>query len=158
MKTIKFVSSSLFIMVIAFLFFMESFHAVRTNDKVSVGPGLIPQIIAAALFILAIVDWSTAVSKIKDAEKSFEKMSRESLIKLIISIAIFLFCVVSLEALGCLIAGGIFLAAEFLILTPDKLNKRVIFKTICLAGFITVITYLLFNYVFQVNLPNGFLE
>jgi hypothetical protein len=158
MKKIKLVSSSMFIIVIAFLFFMESFHAVKTNDKVSVGPGLIPQIIAAALFILGIVNWFAVAFKKKEAKTTSNKIGREPLTKLIISIIVFLFCVVSFEVLGCLISGGIFLAAEILILTPDKLNKTVIVKTVCIAGLITVFTYLLFKYAFQVNLPNGFLE
>lgn len=157
MKKMKFVSSSFFIMVIALLFFRESFNAVRTNNSVSVGPALIPQIITAVLFILAVVNWFTSVSKKNEAEKSFEKISKESLKKLIVSIIVFLFSVLSFEILGCLISGVIFLAAEILILAPDKLNKTVIVKTVGIAGLITVITYLLFNYAFQVNLPNGFL-
>lgn len=157
MKKMKFVSSSFFIMIIALLFFKESFNAVRTNHSVSVGPALIPQIITVALFVLAVVNWFSSTSKKKASEAKSEKINKESVKKLIVSIIVFLFSVLFFEILGCLISGVLFLAAEILILTPEKLSKAAIVKTVGIAGLITVITYLLFNYAFQVNLPNGIL-
>ena len=155
MKKINFVSSSVFIIVIALLFFTESFNAVRTNNEVSVGPALIPQIIAAALFILAVINWFTSVAKMRTSRKSPVKIEKDLLKKLIGSVMVFLFAVGSFEILGCLISGVIFLAAEILILTPDQLDKRTVIKTVCIASLITVFTFLLFNYAFQVNLPKG---
>lgn len=157
MKKMKFVSSSFFVMVIAILFFIDSFYAVRTNRQVSIGPAFIPQVITVALFILAAVNWFATAAKIKETGTTSGKMSKETLKALISSIIVFLFCILSFETLGFLISGLIFLTAEILVLAPDKLNRKEMIKTVCITGLITVITYLLFNYAFQVSLPNGFL-
>ncbi len=144
-------------------------ESIRLPDKGidALGAGFLPEILGGlAIFcggILAVVSVKGGGKEPSETftseEKAIESEAQEEETdwKAVgLSLALLLAAVFSIESVGFIIVGALYLFFQILILSPEKDKKIWIYAVIAIGVSIGV--YLLFKYAFHIMLPNGLLK
>ena len=160
MKKIKIPASSIAVALLAIAFVTQTFSIVKVSKGLSVGPAGFPRTACIALFILALLD------VVKETHKSAEetevgnllgKLKERGIIKLMISVLVFFLMAQLMKPVGFIPCGIIFLFVQICLCT-EKLDKPILIRYFVISIVLTVASFVIFNYGFDLRIPQGILN
>ncbi len=144
-------------------------ESIRLPDKGidALGAGFLPEILGGLAIlcggILAVVSVKGRANEISEISMAEEKVTEsetqeeETNWKAVgLSLVLLLAAVFSIEYVGFVIVGALYLFFQILILSPGKDKKIWIYAVIAVG--VSIAVYLLFKYAFHIMLPNGLLK
>ncbi|MGI6095459.1 MAG: tripartite tricarboxylate transporter TctB family protein [Lachnospiraceae bacterium] len=132
--------------------------AVQLPDKNidALGAGFLPKILGGLAVLCGVIQAVTQIGIAEPETKQEQEEGTETDMKKVgLSLLLLLAAVFSIEYVGFIIVGSVYVFLQILLLSPQK--KRGWLYAV-LAILISVGVYVMFKYMFHIMLPNGLLK